>query len=101
MKMNELFTAYYSDQRTAYEKTLEWIYEHQGESRVEIRPTILLWKAGGAPIYFVDYVGNDVGCILATFDKLTDAQEYSEKIGKMNKEEFKNWLINDGRAARA
>lgn len=40
MMMNELFTAYYSDRRTAYEKTIDWIYSHLNHATVKICPTI-------------------------------------------------------------
>lgn len=101
MKMNQLFTGYYSDRRTAYEKPLEWIYAHQGESSVEIRPTLWIWKAERAQVYFVDYVGDGIGCTLATFDRLADAQEYREKLGEMTEEEFESWLIDTRWAKRA
>jgi len=98
MKMCELFTAYYGNSGTlrkaVYEKPLSWIYEHQDGRPVEICPTIWLWKSDRASVYFVDYVGDGIGCTLATFDNLTDAQAYREKIGQMKEAEFENWLIN-------
>lgn len=98
MKMNELFTAYYSEnngfREATYEKPLDWIYAHQNGRKVEIRPTIWLWKAEKAPVYFVDYVGNGVSCTLATLDSLKAAEEYREKIGEMSEEAFEDWLIN-------
>jgi hypothetical protein len=92
MKMYQLYTAYYSDRRAAYEKPLEWIYAHQGNTNVEIRPTIWLWGKAGA--YFVDYVGDGVGCTLETFPLLKDAEEYRERISQMDESEFEDWLIN-------
>lgn len=95
MRMSELYTAYYSDRRTAYEKPLEWIYSHRNGASVEIRPTIWLWKAENSNIYFVDYIGANVGCTLKTFDNLKEAQSYREKIASMTENEFENWLINE------
>jgi len=99
MKMCELFTAYYGKpgtlRKAVYEKPLDWIYEHQDGRPVEIRPAIWLWKSDRASVYFVDYVGDGIGCTLSTFDNLTDAQSYREKIGQMEESEFENWLIND------
>lgn len=94
MKMNELYTTYYSDRRTAYEKPLDWIYSHQNGANVEIRPCIWLWKASKSNVFFVDYIGDGIGCTLATFDNLQDAETYREKIGQMTSEDFENWLIN-------
>ena len=93
-KMYELYKAHYSDGRTVYEKTLEEIYAIQGDSKVTLTPTIWLWKAEKVPVFFVDYVGDGVGCTLSTFDKLRDAQEYREKIANMDKKAFEDWLIN-------
>ena len=92
MKMNQLFTAYYSDRRAAYEKPLDWIYANQGNTRVEIRPTIWLWKVSDT--YFVDYVGDGISCTLSTFSTLQTAEEYKDKIGNINESEFEDWLIN-------
>jgi len=92
MKMNQLFTAYYSDRRAAYEKPLDWIYAHQGTTHVEVRPTIWLWKASDT--YLVDYVGDGIGCTLKTFSTLKKAEEYKELIGRMEEAEFEDWLIN-------
>lgn len=97
MKMNELFTAHYSDHRTAYEKPLEWIYAHQGAAHVDIQPTIWLRKTDKAPIYFVDYVSDSLGCTLASFDDLRTAWEYRERIGQMTKAEFEHWLESERR----
>lgn len=94
MKMYQFFTARYSDGRTVYEKTLEWIYSHQNGSGVEISPTIWLWKATGGTVYFVDYVGDGVSCTIDTFDTLDTAQEYQERIGQMEEKEFEGWLID-------
>ena len=94
MLMNKLFTAYYSDRRTAYERPLNWIYANQGNASVEIRPTIWLWKASSSNVYFVDYVGDGVGCTLKTFSTLNEAEEYSDQIGQMDEAEFEDWLIN-------
>lgn len=94
MKMNELFTAYYSDRRAAYEKPLNWIYANQGNAHVEIRPTIWLWKASSSNVYFVDYIGDGISCTLCTFDTLQAAEEYKERIGDMDETEFEGWLIN-------
>lgn len=93
-KMHELYNAHYSDGRTVYEKTLEEIYTIQGNSKVTITPTIWLWKATGAPVFFVDYVGDGISCTLSTFDNLRAAQEYREKISSMDEKAFENWLIN-------
>lgn len=101
MKMYELFTAYYGDRRTAYEKPLNWIYEHQGNVKVEIRPTIWVWKATNSQIYFVDYVGAGVGCTLYSFDNYADARKRADEIGQMDESEFENWLINDHWGKRA
>lgn len=101
MKMNELFTAYYKDHTAVYEKTLDYIYSHKFDLLQEIRPTIWLWKANTSSIFFVDYIGDGLGCTLATFDHLSEAQEFREKIYKMTEEEFENWLINKRWAARA
>lgn len=96
--MNELFTAYYSNddgfRSAVYEKTLNWIYAHQHGRRVEIRPTIWLWKATSCPVFFVDYIGNGISCTLDTFERLQDAEEYKEKIGNMDEKAFEDWLIN-------
>lgn len=94
MKMNELFTARYSDGRTAYEKPLEWIYDHQNGSNVEISPTIWIWKSSKSPIYFVDYVGDGIGCTLSTFSAYNQACDYADQIGNMNVSEFENWLVS-------
>ena len=94
MLMNKLFTAYYSDRRTAYERPLNWIYANQGNARVEVRPTIWLWKASNSNVYFVDYVGDGVGCTLFTFDTLQAAEECRDQIGNMDETEFEDWLIN-------
>ena len=101
MKMNQLFTAYYMDRTAVYEKSLDYIYSHNPDNLREIRPTIWLWKGDISPVFCVDYVGDGVGCTLATFDKLADAQKYREQIGEMTEEEFENWLINERWAARA
>lgn len=101
MKMNQLFTAYYMDSPAVYEKSLDYIYSHNPDNLREIRPTIWLWKGDISPVFFVDYVGDGVGCTLATFDKLADAQKYREQIGEMTEEEFENWLINERWAARS
>ena len=93
-KMNQLFTAYYVDRTTVYEKTLDYIYSHEPENLREFRPTIWLWKGDISPIFFVDYVGAGVGCTLATFDNLADAKEFREIIGEMTEKEFENWFIN-------
>lgn len=94
MKICELYKARYSDGRTVYEKPLDWIYSHQNGAAVEITPTIWIWKASTCNVYFVDYMGDGVGCTLATFDSLTAAQEYREQIGAMTADEFTDWLIN-------
>lgn len=94
MKMCELFTARYSDSRTAYEKPLEWIYAHRNGAGVQIEPTIWLWKSSGASVYFVDYVGESIGCTCATFDNLRDAEAFREKLAQMEQAEFENWLLN-------
>lgn len=101
MKMNQLFTAYYTDRPAVYEKALDYIYSHETDNLREIRPTIWLWKGDLSSIFFVDYVGNGVGCTLATFDNLADAKEFQKKIGDMTEKEFENWLINEKWAAGA
>lgn len=50
-KMNQLFTAYYVDRTTVYEKTLDYIYSHEPENLREIRPTIWLWKGDISPLH--------------------------------------------------
>lgn len=94
MKMSELFTAYYSDRQTVYEKPLDWIYSHQGDRKVTITPTIHVWRSSKAPIYFVEYVGAGLGCTLETFGTLEAAQAYQAKIGEMTTEEFERFFIN-------
>ena len=93
-KMCELFKAHYSDGRTVYEKTLDEIYAIQGDSKVTITPAIWLWKATGANVFFVDYVGDGISCTLSTFDNLRAAEEYREKIANMDEKAFENWLVN-------
>lgn len=99
MKMCELFTARYSDRRTAYEKPLEWIYAHRNGAAVQIEPTIWLWKSSGASVYFVDYVGEGIGCTCATFDNLREAEAFREKLAQMEQAEFENWLLNKWKSA--
>lgn len=94
MKMNQLFTAYYSNRTTVYEKPLDYIYSIQGDAKVEIKPTIWLWKASNSNVYFVDYISESIGCTLFTFDNLKDAEKCTSDIGQMNEDEFENWLIN-------
>lgn len=92
-KMRELYTAYYGDCRAVYEKTLEYIYQNRNGQSVEIRPTIWLWKGDRSQTFFVDYVGAEVGCTLATFDTLKEAEAYREKIADMTETEFETWLL--------
>jgi len=94
MLMNQLYTAYYSDGRIAHEKPLDWIYQNQGNARVEIRPAIWLWKVPEVELYLVDYVGQCAGFTLQTFRSLKAAEEFKAKIGQMEESEFKNWLLN-------
>jgi hypothetical protein len=94
MLMNQLYTAYYSDGRIAHEKPLDWIYQNQGNARVEIRLTIWLWKVPEVELYLVDYVGQCAGFTLQTFGSLKAAEEFKAKIGQMEESEFKNWLLN-------
>ena len=101
MKMYQLFSAYYNGKPAVHGKTLDYIYSHNADDLKEIRPTIWLWKGDISPVFFVDYVGDGVGCTLATFDNLADAQKYREQIGEMTEEEFENWLINERWAARS
>lgn len=91
MLVNELFNAYYNDGRVAYGKTLDWIYGHQNNAKVQIRPCIWLSKSG--QFYAVDYVGNGSSCTLAKFCELFEAEAYREKIGNMSEAEFKQ-IIN-------
>lgn len=93
-QMYKLYKAQYSDGRTVYEKTLEEIYSIQGDSSVTITPTIWLWKATNAPAFFVDYVGDGIGCTLSAFDNLRDATEFQNKVANMDEKAFKNWLTN-------
>jgi len=94
MKMCQFYTAYYGDHRAAYKKPLDWIYQNQGETSVEIRPTIWVWAAENSHTFFVDYVGAGVGCTLSAFDKYADALKFAEYIGSMEESIFEDWLIN-------
>lgn len=94
MKMHQLFSAYYIGKPAVHTKTLDYIYSHNADDLKEIRPCIWLWKGDIEQVYFVDYIGDGIGCTLATFDKLTDAQEYRDKIEQMTTEEFENYLNN-------
>ena len=94
MKMCELFKARYSDGRTVYEKTLDYIYQHQNGARVEISPCIWVWKASAASVYFVDYVGGGIGCTVDTFDTLKEAEAFRETLAQMEAAEFESWLLN-------
>ena len=94
MKMSELFNAFYGDCQTIYEKPLEEIYAQQNGRSVTVTPTINVWKSSKAPIYFVDYVGDGLGCTLETFGTLEAAQAYQAKIGEMTTEEFDRFMVN-------
>ena len=91
-KMYKLYTAHYSDGRTVREKQLEWIYRNSNGASVEIRPTIWLWKATPSGIYIVDYVGERLGCTLKTFEALTDAQEYRDRVASLDDVQFTRLL---------
>lgn len=95
MKMYQLYNAYFDDRSAAYEKPLDWIYQNCGTRCVEIRPTIWLWRASNAQVYFVDYIGDGVSCTLQTFARLNDAEKYREEIAAMEESDFENWLINE------
>lgn len=93
-KMRELYTAYYSDRRTVYEKTLKEIYANRNGAGVEIRPTIWLWKSCNADVFFVDYVGDGLSCTLKCFDTLTEAQSYRNKIANLNEIQFEQCFLS-------
>ena len=98
MKMCELFTGYYSDRRTAYEKPLEWIYANQNGARVVIRPCIWLWKTS-AGLFLVDYVGDGIGCTCGSFDTYREADKFAETLAQMEQAEFETWLLNKWKSA--
>ena len=94
MKMNNLYSALYSDGRTEYERPLEWIYQNQNGARVEIRPCIWLWKNKNIDMFFVDYIGRSVGCTLAAFDDLKAAERFRDEVGAMEKADFGKRFFN-------
>ena len=94
MKMCEYCTAEYSDGRTLYEITLAEAYQRKNGANVTIKPTIWLWGAPG--VYFVDYVGRGVGCTMAAFDALADAEKFKANVQSMERDEFKAWLLHRG-----
>ena len=94
MKMYQLFSAYYNGKPAVHAKTLDYIYSHDADDLREIRPCIWLWKGDIDPVYFVDYIGVGIGCTLATFDKLEDAQKYRARIEQMTTGEFTSYLNN-------
>ena len=98
MKMCELFTGYYSDRRTAYEKPLEWIYAHQNGAKVEIHPCIWLWRTQTG-LYLVDYVGDGIGCTCGSSYDLSEAEALREKLAQMDEAEFETWLLNKWKTA--
>lgn len=90
MKMSDFYTAEYSDGRTLYQVTLDEAYASQNGTKLTLKPSIWLW--GGNGTFFVDFVGNGIGCTLKIFDNYKDAENFSAKIGEMTVDEFKKYI---------
>lgn len=98
MKMKELYTARYVGEdgsgKTVYEMPLDWINKHMDTLSPDVEPTICLRKARSAELYFVDYIGEEIGCTLSAFDSSFEAEAYRKELGEMDEAEFEDWLIN-------
>lgn len=95
MKMYELFNAVYSNGETVWEKTLDEIYDAQGENRVTITPVIRVYRpAHLVPYYFVDYANDSVGVTLEVFDTYREAILFCESVSQMDETNFKKWLLS-------
>lgn len=90
MKLYQLFNAHYSDGRAVFQRPLEWIYKNQNGAGVTVSPCVSAYRLGD--FYAVDFSGRSLGCTLATFDSLREAQNFAERVRAMTCEEFGDYL---------